>query len=364
MRNKANMLTLARIVLMPIPGWLLYQGAPHLAVCLAVIFLLGLTDWLDGIMARRDGPTVLGGLLDPVADKIFIAVIYLPLTERFVPEWGRTVVPMWMTCGIFVRDFLVTSLRTSLLLRGAPMRTSFLAKIKTAAQMLGIGYVIVYYTILIAGAPEWVTLLAVLLPLAVPLSLILYRLARGAKQGRRSWIMALLMAVEAGLRLALGPDRASWATLLAITAITVLSGLSYLSDAWSALRRATGGFREVGRFALDGVLVPLAFLLLLGRSDAPGASAMIILSVTLELAAGGLANLLASQKTAPRFRWTALKSVLQIALCAAALAVSLSPAAPPPWAGSALIAGATAVTLAFAVLSFARHRDKYLRALQ
>jgi len=138
MKNAANILTLARIVLMPIPGWLLYQGAPYLFVCLAVIFVLGLTDWFDGIIARRQGPTVLGGLLDPIADKIFVAVIYLPLAERFVPEWGRAVIPIWMTCCIFVRDFLVTSLRTSLLLRDAPMRTSQLAKLKTAAQMLGV----------------------------------------------------------------------------------------------------------------------------------------------------------------------------------------------------------------------------------
>jgi cardiolipin synthase (CMP-forming) len=364
MKNKANMLTLARIVLMPIPGWLLYQGSSHLFACLATILILGLTDWLDGIIARREGPTVLGGLLDPIADKIFIAVIYLPLTERFVPEWGRAVIPLWMTCCIFVRDFLVTSLRTSLLLREAPMRTSFLAKFKTASQMLGCGYVIMFYAATLARAPGWVTWAAVLVPLAVPLSVIVYRLARGQKQGQRSWIMALLMAAEAGLRLAFGPDWASWVTLLAITGVTVLSGLSYLSDAWAALRRAPRSFREAGRFALDGVLVPLAFLLLLGRCDGLGASAMIILSVTLELAAGGLSNLLASHRIAPRFRWIALKSVLQISMCGAALAASIPLFDAPAWAAHALIAGAAAVTLVFAVLSFARHRDQYLHALQ
>ena len=112
MKNAANIMTLARIVLMPIPGWLLYQGASYLYACVAAIFVIGITDWLDGIVARRQGPTVLGGLLDPIADKIFVAVIFLPLAERAVPEWGRAVIPMWMTCCIFVRDFLVTSLRT------------------------------------------------------------------------------------------------------------------------------------------------------------------------------------------------------------------------------------------------------------
>ena len=117
----ANMVTIARIVLMPIPGYMLYQGAQPLFACIGVIFLLGITDYIDGIMARREGPTVLGGLLDPIADKIFIAVIYLPLTERYMEGWDRAVVPMWMTMCIFCRDFLVTSLRTSLMLRDAPM---------------------------------------------------------------------------------------------------------------------------------------------------------------------------------------------------------------------------------------------------
>jgi cardiolipin synthase (CMP-forming) len=364
MKNTANMLTLARIVLMPVPGWLLYQGSSHLFACLAAILLLGLTDWLDGIIARREGPTVLGGLLDPIADKIFIAVIYLPLTERFVPEWDRAVIPMWMACGIFVRDFLVTSLRTSLLLRDAPMRTSKLAKAKTAAQMLGGGYIILYYAATLAGARDWITYAAVLAPIAAPLCLIAYRLIRGKKQGQRSVLMASLMAAEAALRFALGADWASWLTLLGITAVTILSGLSYLTDAWTALRGKSRGFRELGRFALDGVLVPLAFLMLLGRCDGFGASAMIIVSITLELAAGGLSNLLASLKIAPKFRWLALKSGLQIALCGAALAASQSWIRLPDGAIRALVAAATAATLVFAVLSFSRHRERYLRALQ
>ena len=363
MKNAANILTLARIVLMPIPGWLLYQGAPYLFVSLAVILVLGLTDWVDGIVARREGPTVLGGLLDPIADKIFIAVIYLPLTERLVPEWGRTIIPMWMTCCILVRDFVVTSLRTSLLLRNAPMRTSQLAKIKTAIQMLGIGYIVFYFAMFLAEGPDWFSWLTVLVPIAVPLSLILYRLARGRKQGRRSLTMAALMAVEAALRIFLGPDWASLATLAVITAVTVVSGLSYLSDAWDALKGRPRGFRELGRFALDGMLVPLAFLLLLGRYDAFGTSAMIIVAVTLELAAGGLANLVASQKIAPRFRWVALKSALQIASCGAALAIDTLNLRAPAHTGEALIAAATGATVVFAVISFVRHRKLYLGAL-
>jgi CDP-diacylglycerol--glycerol-3-phosphate 3-phosphatidyltransferase/cardiolipin synthase len=363
MKNLANILTLARIVLMPIPGWLLYQGASQLFVCLALIVVLGLTDWLDGVIARRAGPTVLGGLLDPIADKIFVAVIFLPLTERYAADWDRTIIPMWMTCCIFLRDFLVTSLRTSLLLRDAPMRTSQLAKFKTAAQMLGVGYIIFFYAATLAAAAEWITWIALAVPIAVPLSLVVYRLIRGRKQGRRSLTMLGLMTAEAALRILLGADWASLLTLAGITAITVVSGLSYLADAWDALKGKPRGFREVGRFALDGVLVPIGFLTLLGRVEAFGASAMIIVAVTLELAAGGLANLVASHRIAPRFRWIALKSTLQIALCGAALAIDLFGLRAPAQADLALVAAATAVTLIFAVISFVRHRRLYLAAL-
>ena len=80
---------------------------------------------------------MLGGLLDPIADKIFIAVIYLPLTDRGV-------IPVWITAAMFARDFAVTTLRSSLSLRDAPMRTAVLAKYKTAIQMTGVGYIILF----------------------------------------------------------------------------------------------------------------------------------------------------------------------------------------------------------------------------
>ena len=240
------------------------------------------------------------------------------------------------------------------------MRTSQLAKFKTAAQMIGIGYIIFYYALFLAKAPGWITWVAVLAPIAVPLGLMLYRLVRGKKQGRRSLTMAGLMALEAAIRYLFGPDWASWITLVGITGLTVVSGASYLADAWDALKGKPRGFREIGRFTLDGVLVPLAFLLLLGRFDAYGASAMIILAVTLELAAGGVGNLVGSHKIAPRFRWVALKSSLQIVLCGAALAIDLFQLSAPADAGRALIAAATVVTVVFAMISFIRHRKLYL----
>ncbi len=349
------MVTVLRIVLMPIPAYLLYQGTFELFAALIMIIFLGLTDWLDGIMARREGPSVLGGLLDPIADKIFIAAIFLPLTERGV-------IPVWMTACIFARDFILTTLRTSLSLRDAPMRTSTLAKFKTATQMIGIGYVLLYLTHSNNPDSVWVWIL-IIAPIAFPLSLILYRLFKRVKQGPRSRTMAALMTLAVVIRYFLGPELAIYISMWVITAMTVVSGFSYLVDAWSALKGTPGSFKELLRFGLDGLLVPVSLVLLLGRYDTPGMSALLILIVTLELAVGGLGNLLGSQKITPRYRWMALKSLMQVCLASTALALwyfDIQTALP---LGEACIVAAMAVTTIYAAAAFWHHRVVYLSAI-
>ncbi|MCP4674138.1 MAG: CDP-alcohol phosphatidyltransferase family protein [Deltaproteobacteria bacterium] len=355
MRITANMVTMLRIVLMPIPAYLLYRGTSELFAALIMIIILGLTDWIDGIMARREGPSVLGGLLDPIADKIFIATIFLPLTERGV-------IPVWMTACIFARDFILTTLRTSLLLRDAPMRTSTLAKFKTAAQMIGIGYVILYLAHSDNPDSAWVWSL-ISTPIAFPLGLILYRLFKRKKQGPRSRTLLALMTLALAIRGFLGPELAIIISLWFITAMTVVSGFSYLVDAWSALKGTPGNSKELLLFFLDGLLVPVSLVLLLGRYDAPGMSALIILIVTLELTVGGLGNLLGSQKIAPRYRWMAFKSLLQVGLAAAALALWYFDIQTTLPIGEACIVAATVTTSIYVGIAFWRHRAVYISAI-
>ncbi len=349
------MVTITRIVLMPIPGYLLYCGSSKLAAVLVLTVILGLTDWIDGVMARREGASVLGGLLDPIADKIFIAVLYLPLAEQGI-------IPMWMAACIFSRDFLVTSLRTSLLLRDAPMRTSVLAKFKTAIQMFGVAYVITFMIFQDHPESPWMWGIAAS-PIVFPLAVILYRLFSGKKQGLRSVIMVLLLLLAVGLRYFLGHYTTIYVDLFIITTITVVSGFSYLMDAWSALQGKPGNFKETLRFGLEGVLVPVLFVLLLGRFQAPGMSLAIILIITLELAVGGLGNLLASQKIVPRFRWIATKSILQVLLSGTALIISLFQLQTALPIGEACIALSLVITLFYSVYSFWRHRAVYLAAI-
>jgi cardiolipin synthase len=351
----ANMVTITRIVLMPIPGYLLFGGPTELFAALLLIIVLGLTDWVDGIMARREGPSVLGGLLDPIADKIFIAVIYLPLTFQGA-------IPLFFTACIFSRDFIVTALRTSLSLRNAPMRTSKLAKFKTAIQMVGIGYVILYLAF--EHDPDsWVVWLFIVAPIFLPFGLILYRLFKGQKQGQRSTTLMSLMIFAVGMKHFLGLHLATLVSLYIITGMTVVSGFSYLADAWSALKGATGRYREALGFILDGVLVPVIFVLLLDAYDSLLMATAVILVITFELAVGGLANLLASEMKTRTLGAAWAKSITQALLGGAGIALAHLQGGAYQSAGQACVLAALALTTFYCGISFWRHRRAYLSAI-
>lgn len=133
MKITANMVTIARIVLLPIPAALLVWGNQvWVWVALVIGIALGATDAVDGYLARRDGPTVLGGLLDPVADKVFLAAFLLPMCAK-----GHC--PPWVIGLVFARELLITALRSMMAVREKKLVTSKLGKIKTVVQMGGLG---------------------------------------------------------------------------------------------------------------------------------------------------------------------------------------------------------------------------------
>ncbi len=135
MRVTANQVTSARLLAMPLVGWLIYGGPTTQAIGVAIGTLIGLTDTVDGYLARKHGPTVLGSLLDPVADKIFIVVCYGCFADR-----GG--IPWWIAAAIFSREFLVTVLRSSLELGGQRLPSTGIAKVKTWVQMLAFGFLV------------------------------------------------------------------------------------------------------------------------------------------------------------------------------------------------------------------------------
>ena len=100
--NVPNVLTMGRVAIIPLVLWLLDRGTPSDCMLAAIIYsLAALTDLLDGYLARRmNVVSVLGKFLDPLCDKIFLAVILVTLLYL-------KVVPLWAVVLIVLRDFLI-----------------------------------------------------------------------------------------------------------------------------------------------------------------------------------------------------------------------------------------------------------------
>jgi cardiolipin synthase len=97
----ANQLTLLRMLLIPAFVILVVYG--HLGYALAVFVTAGLTDALDGVIARRSGQkTTLGAWLDPMADKLLLVSTFIVLTLPGLGLANR--LPIWLTVLIISRD--------------------------------------------------------------------------------------------------------------------------------------------------------------------------------------------------------------------------------------------------------------------
>ncbi len=101
-----NLLTVFRMVLIPVFVTLLFYRRFSLA--LAVFILAGLTDGLDGLLARRfSQQSQLGTILDPIADKLMLVTAFIVLSMRSVfpqPLPGHLPVPFWVTVAVISRD--------------------------------------------------------------------------------------------------------------------------------------------------------------------------------------------------------------------------------------------------------------------
>ncbi|MGH7063977.1 MAG: CDP-diacylglycerol--glycerol-3-phosphate 3-phosphatidyltransferase [Stellaceae bacterium] len=141
MTSLPNLLTLSRILAIPavvacfyVPG----DGARWLAC--ALFSAAGVTDWLDGHMARRwQQQSELGRFLDPIADKLLVAATLFMLTT-FGRLSAAAVLPALV---ILCREILVSGLREYLAGLRVGMPVSRLAKWKTLIQMVAIGFLIV-----------------------------------------------------------------------------------------------------------------------------------------------------------------------------------------------------------------------------
>jgi len=110
---------------------------------LSILIIAALTDFFDGYFARRNKEeSKFGKLMDPVADKIMLAIILLFL----VADPVRQLSP-WLAGLLVAREFLITGLRAVASSMGLIIAAGKMGKWKTALQFLGLGFVIYYQPI-------------------------------------------------------------------------------------------------------------------------------------------------------------------------------------------------------------------------
>ena len=140
--NLPNKLTFLRIGLIPLFVLLFYVPlfGWNNVVLTGLFFLISITDWFDGYLARRLGlQSDLGAFLDPVADKLVVTIVLVLLVSRH-PGW-LLALPTVIIVG---REIAISALREWMAHVGdeAKVAVSIIGKFKTATQMLAIGFLL------------------------------------------------------------------------------------------------------------------------------------------------------------------------------------------------------------------------------
>jgi cardiolipin synthase len=127
----ANQLTILRIVLTP--AFVLFVVYEYLGAALATFLVAGVTDALDGLIARWTGQrTSLGAWLDPMADKLLLVTTFVVLTLPWIPLTNH--LPLWLTVLVISRDIVIVGVVAIVNLAVGPrtFRPSIWGKMATA----------------------------------------------------------------------------------------------------------------------------------------------------------------------------------------------------------------------------------------
>lgn len=149
------MLTVFRMVLIPVFVTLLFYQ--RFVLALAVFVIAGLTDGLDGLLARRfQQESQLGTVLDPIADKLMMVTAFIVLSMRSIfpqPVPSHLPIPFWVTIAVISRDvFIVVGAAAINIMTGfRGFRPSWLGKANTTVQIIAIAIImfaasVPYYT--------------------------------------------------------------------------------------------------------------------------------------------------------------------------------------------------------------------------
>ena len=158
-----NLLTLSRILAVPILVFLLWQPRPvDYAITFVLYCIVGITDYFDGYLARAQGQiSKLGQFLDPIADKIMVAAVIVMLMASRKANGDPpilqdlNIIPALI---ILLREIIVSGLREFLAELRVGMPVSHLAKWKTTFQLVSLG------ALILAGAlpaQQWIHLVGI-----------------------------------------------------------------------------------------------------------------------------------------------------------------------------------------------------------
>jgi CDP-diacylglycerol--glycerol-3-phosphate 3-phosphatidyltransferase len=148
--NLPNALASLRILLAPLMFWVILNpqiftdNGFHISwnyyFATLLFVLASTTDFFDGYIAREwDQITLLGGILDPLADKMLTLAAFLGL--MMIGEASA-----WAIYIIIVRELFITGIRTVAVSEGIDVKASWAGKIKTVAQMIAIGFLLMHWS--------------------------------------------------------------------------------------------------------------------------------------------------------------------------------------------------------------------------
>ena len=125
-----NLITLGRILLVPVVVWAITAG--EMRIAFALFLAAGLTDAIDGFLAKRFGMTTeLGAYLDPLADKAMLVSVYVALG---ISE----AIPHWLVILVVSRDIMIVGavILSWVVDRPVPLKPLLVSKLNTVAQIL------------------------------------------------------------------------------------------------------------------------------------------------------------------------------------------------------------------------------------
>jgi cardiolipin synthase len=138
--NLPNILTYGRIAAVPVVAALLLWGGDNARwTALGIYVLAAISDFFDGYLARKwKQQSSLGRMLDPIADKVLVAVVLLVLCADGILRGGH----IWAAIIILSREVLVSGLREYLGELQVSVPVTQIAKWKTTVQLVSIGFLI------------------------------------------------------------------------------------------------------------------------------------------------------------------------------------------------------------------------------